>query len=78
MDALKKLFPISFGAKDVSALVIKIAFYLVAAIVIGLLLWLVGKIPVIGIIVGIVGTIVEIYIICGIVLTVLDYLKILK
>ncbi|MBQ3195247.1 MAG: hypothetical protein IJB65_02160 [Clostridia bacterium] len=78
MDALKKFFPFSFGAKDVAAFIIKIIIYLVAGAIIGVVLSLVGKIPVVGIITGIIGTIAEIYILCGIVLTVLDYLKILK
>ena len=86
MNTLKKLFPYSFGAKDVQALVIKIIVYVVASFVAGLVLSLAGLItgwiPVVGFLVSLVlsilGWIVEIYIIVGIVLLVLDYLKVLK
>ena len=79
MDALKKYFPYSFKEKkDVAALEINIIVYIVVAAVIGILLKLVGWIPVVGILVGIVGGLIELYVTIGIVLSVLDYLKGLK
>ena len=35
MDMLKKFFPLSFGAADVKALVIKIAIYVIGGYVLG-------------------------------------------
>lgn len=86
MDMLKKFFPYSFGAKDTTALVIKIVVYVVAMVVGGLLLSLIGLISgwipllgaVIGWILGVIGTVIEVYCVIGIVLSVLDYFKVLK
>lgn len=78
MDTLKKLFPFSFGAADVAALVIKILIYFVAGAVIGFVLYLLAHIPVVNILVGLVGALVEIYLLGGIVIAILDYLKVLK
>ena len=35
MDMLKKFFPYSFGARDITALVVKIIVYVVAGAVLG-------------------------------------------
>ena len=72
MDMLKKLFPFSFGAADIKALVIKIVIYLLVSAVVGFVL---GLIPGVG---GIVGGIVGLYCTVGWILSVLDYLKVLK
>ena len=72
MDMLKKFFPYSFGAKDVTALIVKIVVYVVASAVLGAII---GLIPLVG---GIVGSLIGIYSTVGIVLVVLDYLKVLK
>lgn len=78
MDLLKKLFPLSFGTKDVAGLVIKILIYVVVAAVLGVLLGVLSGIPILGIIFTIISSLVWIYEVAGIVLLVLDYLKILK
>lgn len=79
MDLLKKIFPLSFGAKkDVAALIINILIQLVVAVVVGFIIGIVATIPVIGIIVGLVGGLVDIYFLAGIVLSCLDYFKVLK
>ena len=78
MDLLKKLFPFSFGSKDVAALVIKIIIYVVAGAVIGFLLGIIGKLPLVGIITGLLGTLVGIYTTAGIVIAILDYCKVFK
>ena len=72
MDMLKKIFPYSFGAQDVKALVIKILVYLVAS---ALLCWVIGLIPLIG---GIVSWVIGVYCTVGWILVILDYLKVLK
>ena len=79
MDLVKKYFPYSFSKKKTRQDLIKaILIYLVAGFVGGLVIGLLGKIPLIGFLFGIVGTVVEIYVVAGIVLTVLDYKKMLK
>jgi len=78
MDTLKKFFPYSFGAADVTALVIKIIVYVVVAAVVSIVIKLLAWIPVLGWIIGILGGLVDLYILIGIVLVVLDYLKVLK
>ena len=72
MDMLKKLFPFSFGAADIKALVIKIVIYLLVSAVVGFVL---GLIPGVG---DSVGGIVGLYCTVGWILSVLDYLKVLK
>ena len=72
MDMLKKIFPYSFGAKDITGLVIKIIVYVVASAVLG---FVIGLIPFVG---GLVGSLIGLYSTVGIVLVILDYLKILK
>lgn len=86
MDLIKKIFPFSFGAADVKALVIKIVLYVVAAVVAALVLWLagmiVGWIPVVGKVIGVVlrlvGWGVEIYVTGGIVFSILAYTKVIR
>ena len=78
MDKLKKIFPYSFGAAGVKALVIKIVVYIVVGFVVGLVLGLLGAIPLLGIIFRIIGWVVDIYCLVGIILAVLDYMKVLK
>ena len=76
MDALKKLFPFTAKANDVTSLVIAIVIYVVIGAIIGVILSIVGKIPFAGIICGIVGALAEIYCLGGIILSVLDFLEI--
>ena len=86
MELLKKFFPFSFGAKDTSALVIKIIVYIAVMVAAGLLLSLIGLvsgwIPVLGALIGwilgAVGSVIEVYCVIGITLAVLDFLKLLK
>lgn len=72
MDTLKKLFPYSFGVKDVKDLVIKVLVYLVGGAIVG---FVVGLLPIVG---GILGTVVNIYTTVGWVLAILDHFKVLK
>lgn len=86
MDTLKKIFPYSFGVKDVKDLVIKIVIYLVASVVVSLVCWLVGLvlgwIPVVGLLIGVILNIVNwlvgVYNLVGIILAALDFAKVLK
>ena len=78
MDMLKKIFPFSFGVKDVTALVVALVIYIVGGAVLGVVFGLLAKIPLIGILFGIVGWAVGVYCFVGIVLSVLDFLKVLK
>lgn len=79
MDTLKKIFPFSFKEKpDVKSLVINIVMYVVAAAIIGVLLTILGKLPLVGLITYVTGTVVELYVTAGIVLTVLNYCGVLK
>lgn len=84
MDLLKKLFPISFGAKDVASLIIKILIYLVVAVIGGAILWLAGVIaaliPLLGGLIlwvlSIIGTLLDIYALAGIVIAILNFCKV--
>ena len=78
MEMLKKYFPYSFGAKDLTALIIKIIVMVVVDAVAGVLIGLLAALPIIGVIIGLVGGLVGLYFLIGIVLAILDYFKILK
>ena len=78
MDMLKKIFPFSFGVKDITALVVALVIYIVGGAVLGVVFGLLAKIPLLGILFGIVGWAVGVYCFVGIVLSVLDFLKVLK
>lgn len=75
MDMIKKYFPISTRANDITGLIISIIIYLLAPVVLGIVASLLGGIPVIGWLVGIVMTLIDIYCFVGIVLAVLIFLK---
>lgn len=78
MDTLKKLFPYSFGVKDLGNMIVKIIVYLVVGAVMGFVISLFGKLPLIGIVASLVGWLVELYVFVAIVLVVLSFLKIVK
>ncbi|MBQ2827565.1 MAG: hypothetical protein IJF13_10095 [Clostridia bacterium] len=78
MDVLKKLFPLSFKAKDIVSLIIYIVIYLVVGIVAGVLIGVLAGFPIIGIIFALVGSLIDLYVLVGIVLEVLYFLNILK
>lgn len=88
INALKPLFPVTFSLEkfvkldfksdaELLTMFVKIAVYLVAGIVAGVVLGLLACIPVVGIAFGLILAVVEIYIVAGIVLTVLDFCKVL-
>ena len=78
MEMLKKYFPFAFGAKDITALVIKILVLVVIGFVVTWVIGLLAPIPVVGAIAGLVCGLIGLYVLINIVLAVLDYLKILK
>ena len=87
MDALKKIFPLSFKRTDTAAnLIIGILLYVVVAIVAGALIFLATKlggwIPVVGAILGwalgVVGSLIGVYTFAGIVIQILVFAKVLK
>ena len=72
MDTLKKIFPLSFKAKNgIGGLIVNILIHIVFDIVAGLII---GLLPILSILGGLVG----LYFTVGIVLSILDYLKIIK
>ena len=72
MDTLKKLFPLSFKAKNgVGGLIVNILIHVFADFVAGLIILL---LPILGFLGGLVG----LYFTVGVVLSILDYLKVLK
>ena len=83
---LKTLFPVSFGTKDVTALVIRTIIYILLAIVAGAIValatMLVGWIPVVGAIVGwvlgVIGSILGLYFLAAIVVLFLAHFNVVK
>lgn len=78
MDFLKRLFPFSFGIKDVANLVIRIIIYVIAGAVLGVILNYVSQFPLLNYVVWPIGTLTEIYVASAIAIAILDYNKILK
>ena len=81
MDFLKKLFPMSFACTgDVSTLVKTVIIYIVADIIVGLAVSLIGLagIEILSILVGAVGSLVGLYATAGIVFSFLVHFKVFK
>lgn len=78
MDFLKKFWPFSFRAKDVSNLIISLLIYIVIDVVCGVVIGLLAKLPLIGWLFALAGSLVGLYAFVGIVVTVLVFLKVLK
>lgn len=72
MATLKKLFPLSFKAKNgIGGLIVNILIHILADAVAGIIIAL---LPILGILGGLIG----LYFTVGIVLSILDYLKVIK
>lgn len=78
MDKVKKFFPFSVKGTDIKSLVISIIIYIVIGFVGGLIIGLLGAIPLIGLLFRIVGWLLDIYCLVGIVLAVLHFLGVVK
>lgn len=74
VNKIKKYFPFTATEKDVKALVVAIAIYLVVGIIAGAVIGLLSVVPFIGILFGIIGALVDIYCLVGIVFSILDFL----
>lgn len=77
-DPIKKYFPHAFKANDVKYLVIGLVVYALIAFVAGLVLGLLGIIPILGFIFRVIGWLVEVYCIAGIILSILVFLKVVQ
>lgn len=79
MDFIRKYFPLSFKEKrDVAALVITVAIYVIAGVIVSAAMLLLKAIPIVNLTVGLVGLLTDLYITAGIALTFLDYFKVIK
>lgn len=79
MELVKKIFPFSFMEKeDASQLALALLIYLVAALAVSLVMWVLGWIPIVKVLIWIAGGIAELYVVAGIAFTFLDFFKLLK
>ena len=78
LDVIKKYFPHAFKAIDVKSLIINLVIYALIAFVAGIVLGLLGVIPILGFIFGVIGWVVELYCTAGVILAILVFLKVLK
>ncbi len=78
METLKKLFPLSFQAKDVSQLIIYCLIYLAGGIILGFVIGLLTRIPFLGYIFALISSLAGLYITAGLVILFLHYFKVLK
>lgn len=82
MDLLKKLWPTSYKAKDVTGLIVAIVILAIMNFACWLVGLVIGFIPLINVIAGpiwgIVGWIVGVYTFIGAVIAILYFLKVLK
>jgi hypothetical protein len=78
MDLLKKLFPLSFKLKDITALVIAIIIYVVADVVVGVIVGLLWWAPIVGLLISAIASLVGLYTLIGIVLAILEFCGVLK
>jgi hypothetical protein len=72
-----KFFPVnnSIQKNQATSLVIAIAIYIVASVVVGFVLGILSVIPVLGTILSLIGYLFEIYCLVGIILGILKYVK---
>ena len=85
MDLLKKLFPFSFGTKEVSHLVVRTIIYILAVAVGTVLLSIIGILtgiplvgPILATVLGVIGGLLDLYCLVGIVLLFLAHFNVLK
>ena len=77
MKSLKIYFPFAFTEKkDIMALVVNVILHIVAGWAAGIVLGIIGVLPVIGLLAGLAGAVVELYLLVSMILSVLDYCKI--
>ena len=78
MDFLKKFFPLSFKATDIKPFVITLIIYVVVEAILGVILGLIGKLPLLGIVCSLIGSLIGLYSLAGIVLAILVFTKVIK
>lgn len=79
MDLLKKIFPLSFSFADtVANLIVGILIYVVASLLVGAILGLIGLIPLIGIVFQLIAGVFGLYCLAGVVIEILVFTKVLK
>ena len=77
MKSLKIYFPFAFTEKkDIMALVVNVVLHIVAGWAAGIVLGIIGILPIIGLLAGLAGAVVELYLLVSMILSVLDYCKI--
>lgn len=80
MEQLEKYFPVGNSIApirkgDVQSLVIALVLYVIGAVVTGLVLGLLTKIPVLGFVFWIIGILLGLYVLVGIILSVLKFIN---
>ncbi len=75
---LKKIFPFSYRANNVTNLIITVLVYLVAGALISFLFGWIGAIPLVGWVIGVLISIIDLYLFVGLVVSVLVFLGIVK
>lgn len=78
MDMLKKYFPRSFKGSSLKDLIVTVIVYLIADVICGFAIGMLGKLPLLGWLFTIAGSLLGIYFFVGIVLAVLNFLGVLK
>lgn len=78
METLKKIFPLSFQAKDTAQLVIYCLIYIVAGTVLAFLIGILARIPFLGLLFTLISSLLEIYVTAGLIILFLSYFNVLK
>ncbi|MBP3494324.1 MAG: hypothetical protein J6J83_06925 [Oscillospiraceae bacterium] len=78
MNLLKKLFPFSFKATQLSSLLAAVIVCVLVDVVCGWVIGLVAKLPLVGWIFSILGAVIGLYALVGIVVALLVFFKVLK
>ena len=76
MQFVRTYFPLSFRGPSLKDMLISILIYIVLDIVCGLIIGLLGALPLIGWLFAIVGWVAGIYFFVGIIIAVLNFLKV--
>ncbi|MBQ4313224.1 MAG: hypothetical protein IJC18_03335 [Clostridia bacterium] len=75
---IKKLFPTSTRATDLTGLIVSLLIYIVLPAIVHLVANLLGGIPLIGWILGIIAGVIDLYCLIGIVVSLLIFFKVIK
>lgn len=78
MNLLKSVFPFSFKSETVKDLIITVVVYIIADVICGFIIGLLGALPLIGWIFSLIGWVLGVYFFVGIIIAVLNFLKVLK